>query len=181
MMVYHERQSKQLCALHVLNNLLQDENAFSKAKLDAICLQLAPNSSRWWNPHRSPFGWGNYDVNVMMTALQNKQFDCLWFDKRKDVTHIRPSAVVGFILNVPSASRLASWLPSSIAAQKHWIAVRQVDGVYYNLDSNLAMPECIGEANALLEFLQRELSQQQRELLLVVEQTTSKEQLWKSS
>lgn len=30
--VYHERQSRQLCALHVLNNLFQAANAFDQAQ-----------------------------------------------------------------------------------------------------------------------------------------------------
>lgn len=37
--VYHERQVKELCALHALNNLLQDESAFSQQDLDRICEQ----------------------------------------------------------------------------------------------------------------------------------------------
>ena len=101
--IYHERQSRQLCALHVLNNLLQvnihihvdylilpdllsyfflKEKAFTKAQLDDICTQLAPDN-QWWNPHRSPLGLGNYDVNVMMAALQGKDCQAIWFDKRK--------------------------------------------------------------------------------------------------
>ena len=63
-----------------LNN---KERAFSKADLDDICLQLSPESSAWWNPHRSPIGLGNYDVNVMMAALQIKDCQAIWFDKRK--------------------------------------------------------------------------------------------------
>ena len=35
--VYHEKQQLQLCALHVLNNLLQEQKAFTKADLDQIC------------------------------------------------------------------------------------------------------------------------------------------------
>ena len=80
--IYHERQSLQLCALHVVNNLMQQQE-FSKSELDAICLELAPDSYPWWNPHRSPLGLGNYDVNVIMTALQRRGFDTVWFDKRR--------------------------------------------------------------------------------------------------
>merc|ERR1719376_1285538 len=64
-----------MCALHVLNNLFQDPAAFSKAGLDAICQELSPTS--WLNPHKSALGLGNYDVNVVMMALQktgSKQF-----------------------------------------------------------------------------------------------------------
>ena len=37
MAIYHEKQSRELCALHALNNLLQDRTAFCKNDLDAIC------------------------------------------------------------------------------------------------------------------------------------------------
>lgn len=80
--IYHERQSKQLCALHALNNLFQDPKAFSKKDLDVICSELAPNS-RLFNPHRSAFGLGCYDVNVIIAALSKKLFEVIWFDKRR--------------------------------------------------------------------------------------------------
>lgn len=35
--IYHEKQVKELCALHALNNLFQDKNAFNKQMLDNIC------------------------------------------------------------------------------------------------------------------------------------------------
>lgn len=56
--VYHERQSRQLCALHALNNLFQNSRAFDKHDLDLICKTLAPES-RILNPHRSALGIGN--------------------------------------------------------------------------------------------------------------------------
>ena len=37
--IYHERQVRELCALHALNNLFQDKTAFSKKELDNICLR----------------------------------------------------------------------------------------------------------------------------------------------
>ena len=37
--IYHEKQIKELCALHALNNLFQDGEAFSKQDLDDICLK----------------------------------------------------------------------------------------------------------------------------------------------
>ena len=79
--IYHERQSRQLCALHVLNNLFQDEKAFAKSDLDEICRRLNPEA--WINPHKSMLGLGNYDANVIMTALEEKGYKMRWFDKRK--------------------------------------------------------------------------------------------------
>ena len=69
-----------LCAVHSLNNLFQDRNAYSKEDLDAISYQLSPDS--FVNPHKNMLGLGNYDVNVMMVALQQKNYEVVWFDKR---------------------------------------------------------------------------------------------------
>lgn len=100
--VYHERQIRELCALHTLNNLFQgktlydfskiqlsfveivqhlERGFFTKLQLDEICKQLSPNE--WINPHRSMLGLGNYDINVIMSALENRGYEATWFDKRK--------------------------------------------------------------------------------------------------
>ena len=78
--VYHEVQSRQLCAMHVLNCLFQRPE-FDQAQLDNICRNLSPDA--WINPHKSMLGLGNYDVNVVMSALQGKDYETKWFDKRK--------------------------------------------------------------------------------------------------
>lgn len=80
MEIYHERQRQMLCAVHALNNLFQDGNAYSKADLDAISYSLSPDS--FVNPHKNVLGLGNYDVNVLMAALQLKEYEAVWFDKR---------------------------------------------------------------------------------------------------
>lgn len=79
-------QVKELCALHALNNLFQECGAFSKTELDAICYSLSPNV--WINPHKSLLGLGNYDINVIMAALQRKGYEAVWFDKRKWVVQL---------------------------------------------------------------------------------------------
>lgn len=78
--IYHEKQSMMLCAVHALNNLLQDPKAFSKASMDSICYNLSPDT--YINPHKNPLGLGNYDVNVLMAALSSKDYETIWFDKR---------------------------------------------------------------------------------------------------
>lgn len=37
--IYHEKQVKELCALHALNNVFQ-ERFFTKATLDELCVEL---------------------------------------------------------------------------------------------------------------------------------------------
>lgn len=57
------------------------KGTFTKSELDDICVQLSPDE--WINPHKSMLGLGQYDVNVIMSALQLRGYDAIWFDKRK--------------------------------------------------------------------------------------------------
>ncbi|XP_066998353.1 josephin-like protein isoform X2 [Anabrus simplex] len=139
--IYHEKQVKELCALHALNNLFQENNAFSKSELDSICYSLSPNV--WINPHKSLLGLGNYDINVIMAALQRKGCEAIWFDKRKDPNCLNLRNILGFILNVPSDYKLGFVLLP--LRRRHWVAIRQIQGNYYNLDSKLEAPQLIGK------------------------------------
>ncbi|KAM7343793.1 josephin domain containing [Cochliomyia hominivorax] len=167
--VYHERQIRQLCALHTLNNLFQSHEAFTKEQLDQICTNLNPNV--WLNPHRSMLGLGNYDINVIMQALQLRNCEAAWFDKRKDPECIDLSVIVGFILNVPSDYKFGFiTLP---LRKRHWIAVRAINGKYYNLDSKLQAPECIGTEQELLIYLKQQLQSNDRELFVIIESSNN--------
>ena len=161
--IYHEKQSRHLCALHTLNNLFQKPDAFTKTLLDDLCLQLTPNS--WINPHRSVFGLGNYDVNVVMAALAKKDCDMVWWDKRRKITTQDISSTMGLILNLPSPNKVGGLLFPF--RTKHWLAIRQFDSVYYNLDSKLPSPEIIGDVHQLIEHLTRHLNEDDCELFLV--------------
>ena len=174
--IYHEKQSRQLCALHVLNNLFQDPNAFTKSDLDAICTRLSPNT--WINPHKSILGLGNYDVNILMTGLQDWGYKTIWFDKRKSVGTINFENVYGLILNVPSNYKVFGVMPIPYN-NKHWLAIKHFNNKgYYNLDSNLPKPLYIGEKQDLVELLKTELSSSEKELLIVVQEETEATQLW---
>uniref|UniRef100_A0A2C9K6S3 Josephin-2 n=1 Tax=Biomphalaria glabrata TaxID=6526 RepID=A0A2C9K6S3_BIOGL len=173
--LYHERQVKELCALHALNNLMQKKDAFTKKDLDDICLRLSPDT--FINPHRSMLGLGNYDVNVIMAALQEKGYETIWFDKRKKVNVLIPDKIMGFILNTPTDYKLGFVkLPIH---RKHWIAIRWLNGKYMNLDSKLDAPCAIGDEASLLEYLGSELSNGDKELLLVVEKEVYDNSLWR--
>ncbi|XP_030377216.1 josephin-like protein isoform X2 [Scaptodrosophila lebanonensis] len=138
---------------------------YTKAELDEICCNLSPNV--WINPHRSVLGLGNYDVNVIMTALQLRSCEAVWFDKRKDPSCINLDVIVGFILNIPSDYKLG--IITLPLRKRHWIAVRRIEERYYNLDSKLSLPECIGNEADVLQFLREQLMTNERELFLVLE------------
>ncbi|CAK8682356.1 unnamed protein product [Clavelina lepadiformis] len=173
--VYHERQHFELCALHALNNVFQDPQAFSKEQLDEICSRLSPDTML--NPHKSMLGTGNYDVNVIMAGLQSKGHAAVWWDKRRSLERLCLKNIKGFILNVPSS---IGWgLLTIPLKRRHWIAVRSVDRVFYNLDSKLKQPEIIGEVVALRKFLTKKLSSKNCEMLLVVSMEIEMTKGWK--
>lgn len=64
-----------------LNRISLERGTFTKFQLDQICSSLSPDE--WINPHRSFLGLGNYDVNVILSAVQLKGYEAVWFDKRK--------------------------------------------------------------------------------------------------
>lgn len=171
--IYHERQVKELCALHALNNLFQDRNAFNKQTLDNICHSLSPDNLV--NPHKSMLGLGNYDVNVLMSALQQKGYEAIWFDKRKDPSSIDFSRIVGLILNIPSEMK---FLPLRLN-RKHWIAIKEIGNTFYNLDSKLDHPHAIGKETELVLYLREQIRSKDREIFVVVSQEVERSSLWR--
>ncbi|XP_011503408.1 PREDICTED: josephin-2 [Ceratosolen solmsi marchali] len=171
--IYHERQIKELCALHALNNLFQ-ERGFSKQELDQICYNLSPDV--WINPHKSLLGCGNYDINVIMTALQRRGCEAVWFDKRRDTNCLYLNNIEGFILNVPTEYKLGFVLLP--LKRRHWIALKRIDGAFYNLDSKLDTPQLIGTDSDILAYLKEQMESKEKELFLVVTQEVENNQGW---
>lgn len=179
MNIYHEKQKKELCALHVLNNLLQDGAAFSKSDLDVICAELTP-TSLWWNPHCSALGTGNYDVNVISKALHNKGYDMTWYDKRRNPDCLVLSEIKGFIVNTPNDMMVGSLKIPLPFQRRHWIAMREVNNDYYNLDSKLPAPACIGKAGDMLAYLRHLISVASDEIFVVVTTEVSENVSWRN-
>ncbi|XP_043472722.1 josephin-2 [Leptopilina heterotoma] len=171
--IYHERQVKELCALHALNNLFQ-ERGFSKQELDQICYSLSPDV--WINPHKSLLGLGNYDINVIMAALQRRGCEAVWFDKRRDPSCLCLKNIQGFILNVPTEYKLGFVLLP--LKRRHWVALKKIDGAFYNLDSKLDAPQLIGKDSELLAYLKDQIDSREKELFLVVSREVDSNQGW---
>ncbi|CAK9808141.1 Josephin-like protein [Anthophora plagiata] len=171
--IYHEKQVKELCALHALNNLFQ-ERGFSRQELDQICYSLSPDV--WINPHKSLLGLGNYDINVIMAALQRRGREAVWFDKRRDPKCLCLDNIEGFILNVPTEYKLGFVLLP--LKRRHWIALKKIHGAFYNLDSKLDSPQLIGKENDLLTYLKDQIHSKEKELFLVVSREIDSNQGW---
>ncbi|KAG4966347.1 hypothetical protein GLYMA_14G192300v4 [Glycine max] len=157
--VYHERQRLQFCLVHSLNSLFQQKDAFTRAKLNAISERLAledSNSETWtplsvlFKPHHNVLT-GNYDINVLIAALEEKGKSVLWHDHRKGASSIDVDApedvLMGVVINVALKRFAGIW------RSRHWIALRKIDGVWYNLDSDLAAPQPFLDTYKVREFL----------------------------
>lgn len=56
--------------------------------------------------------------------------------------------IFGFILNIPNEQSFwRSVMSLFTASKRHWIAVRQIDSLYYNFDSKLKDPAVIGDVS----------------------------------
>lgn len=177
--IYHEKQRLQFCLLHALNNLLQGRESFTRTQLDAIAKDLAlidPSKDPWnplsvvWKPHHNVLT-GNYDINVLFAALEGKGKSVVWYDRRNGASSMdltdSADSLTGIILNKPVRKLRGLW------RSRHWLALRKINGVWYNLDSDLACPLPFEKGDEeLKEFLDQSLKQG-GEVLMVFEGNSS--------
>ncbi|CAA7038063.1 unnamed protein product [Microthlaspi erraticum] len=132
--IYHERQRLQFCLLHCLNNLFQEKDAFTRESLNSIAEKLVaddPNKETWTplffllKPHHNTLT-GNYDVNVMIAALEGKGKSVGWHDKRNGASSIDldSDTLMGIVLNIPVKRYGGLW------RGRHWVVMRKIDGVW---------------------------------------------------
>ncbi|KAH0636265.1 hypothetical protein KY290_036697 [Solanum tuberosum] len=159
--IYHERQRLQFCLLHSLNNLFQGKDTFTRSDLNKIAEKLDvddPNKGSWnpvslvFRPHHNEIT-GNYDINVLIAALQQKAKTVVWHDKRNGASSIgldgTDDRLMGIVLNVPVTKFSGLW------RSRHWVTLRCIQGVWYNLDSDFIAPYAFKDTQQLREFLDR--------------------------
>ncbi|CAA0833540.1 Josephin-like protein [Striga hermonthica] len=157
--IYHERQKLQFCLLHSLNNLYQEKDAFTRAYLNAVAEKLDledPNKSARtplsvvFKSHHNVFT-GNYDINVLIAALKERGKVVTWHDRRCGASSIdldQPEdKLFGIIVNVPVRRYGGLW------RSRHWIALRKIERVWYNLDSDFTTPYAFRNTDEIREFL----------------------------
>ncbi|KAL1829048.1 hypothetical protein ACET3Z_007460 [Daucus carota] len=162
--VYHEKQRLQFCLLHSLNNLFQEKDAFTRADLDAIAEKLVlddPTRGKWtplsliFKPHHNAVT-GNYDINVLIAALEGKGKRVVWHDRRNGAASLdldgSQDKLMGIVLNVPERKYGGLW------RSRHWVALRRIEEVWYNLDSDFAVPSTYKDTEEVREFLDRAIS-----------------------
>ena len=84
--------------------------------------------------------------------------------------------VYGLILNFPS--KLSMGFVNIPFSRKHWIAIRQIANIYYNLDSKLIAPLLLGDESALKTYLRDQFHKSERLLFLVVTPEVAHNRSW---
>ncbi|CAI0475578.1 unnamed protein product [Linum tenue] len=139
--------------------LLQQKDAFTRPSLNSIAEKLIlddPNKQGWtpfsvvFKPHHNAFT-GNYDINVLISALEEKGKTVVWHDRRNGASTIDlenpQGSLYGIVLNVPVRRYVGLW------KGRHWVAMRKIDGVWYNLDSDLRHPVAFEDSEEVRGFL----------------------------
>lgn len=150
---YHEKQEWEMCLIHSLNALFGFKK-YSIKDMDRICQQLAPD--KIINPHKSIWQTGNYDANVLMMALEENGVDAQWFDSRKARSELTLkdsflcpkgySEFLGFIVNNTHKKMI-------VFNRRHWLTIKRIDGVWFNIDSKAKGPKPYGSDEHLEQWL----------------------------
>ncbi|XP_039145849.1 josephin-like protein isoform X1 [Dioscorea cayenensis subsp. rotundata] len=146
-----------------ISRRIPEKDAFTRAELDAIADKLVlddVNKDKWtpfsfiFKPHHNILT-GNYDVNVLIAALEAKGKKVVWHDHRTGSSSIKlvDDSLTGMMLNVPTKKFGGLW------RSRHWVAFRKIHGIWYNLDSDLKAGKPFQNDEHVLEYLDNIISQ----------------------
>ena len=95
---------------------------------------------------------------------------------KRDLNILDLAHIYGFIIN--KTHKLRCFGIEVPFKQRHWSAVRNMNGCFYDLDSKLDEPKCIGGSEKVLTFLRSEMACQKTELFLVVASLVAETKTW---
>lgn len=131
-------------------------------------LQLDDPNQTSWTPLSVVFKshhnvlTGNYDINVLIAALEGRGKNVVWHDRRCGAAMINlDNKLFGIVVNVPVRRYGGLW------KGRHWIALRRVDNIWYNLDSDFSEPYEFKNSEEIRDFLDGVISSK-GEILLVM-------------
>jgi len=102
-----------------------------------------------------------------MMALQSKDLSSRWHDQRRKVTDINLHLCSGLLVNVEERGRIFN--------SHHWYTIRKIGQSYFDLDSKLQEPCCLGTQEEALRHLQQKQQQQMTQIIMVMANATIQE------
>ena len=146
------------CGLHSLNNLFQIPKLFTYDHLESIVREY--DNRKFFNEYRTLW-LGNYDLRILIEAINRCGFDVRQIDiyNRESISQIPWDHYFGLLINLNGT---------------HWFTIKNLNGIYYNLDSTLRKPVQIGQKNHLIEYLKRLIHRIRTVYLFAVTMKTDK-------
>lgn len=108
------------------------DKIFQKEDLTKICSQLSQDII---NPYKSVFG-GDYDVTVLIVALQEIGYPVRWLKKTESLDEVLSVVMLkGLLINTLQKSMGAQLLKLINQSGRHWTCMRKIGEQLVLLDS----------------------------------------------
>lgn len=145
------------CGLHSLNNLFQTPKLFTRDHLEIFVKEY--DKRTFFNDYRTLF-FGDYDLRILIRAIDRLGFDTKQIDLYNGSSlHDLPwDDYFGLLINLNG---------------KHWLTIKNLQGIYYNLDSTLRKPMSIGTRDDLIAYLIQLIRRTSMVYLFIVTQQKS--------
>ncbi len=155
--IYHEKQRLKRCGLHSLNNLFQIPKLFTNHHLESIVHEY--DKRKIFNDYRTLW-LGNYDLRILIEAINRCGFNVRQINiyHGEAIDQLPWDSYFGLLINLNGA---------------HWFTIKNLNGIYYNLDSTLRKPIEIGQKQDLIQYLIRLIQRTQTVYLFVVSEQTN--------
>jgi josephin len=142
------------CGLHSLNNLFQIPKLFTHHHLESIVHEY--DKRKFFNDYRTLW-LGNYDLRILISAINRCGFDVRQIDiyHGESIYTLRWDLFFGLLINLNGT---------------HWFTIKNLNGIYYNLDSTLRKPIQIGQKEDLIKYLCRLIHRTRLIYLFIVTQ-----------
>lgn len=166
--VYHEKQSRWRCGIHAVNAILKGP-VYAPSDFDTIADSLLVQPRwPWSHPHRSVFGMGEYDVNVLLVALEKRNIVGSWMRDRNLSTILSKLGddVCGFLVNVESKHWARKFVDHFASPARHWVAVVKYEDKFHLVDSKAAAAIALHSEEDLETYLQEVWEEKGHILLL---------------
>ncbi len=140
------------CGLHSLNNLFQTPKLFTHNNLETIVRKY--DKRTFFNDYRTLW-LGNYDLRILIEAINQYGYNVRQIDiyQGESLDQLPWNSLFGLLINLNGA---------------HWFTIKNLNEIYYNLDSTLRKPKQIGDKNDLIHYLNRLIHRTRTVYLFVV-------------
>jgi josephin len=140
------------CGLHSLNNLFQSPKLFTSHYLETIVRKY--DKRKFFNDYRTLW-LGNYDLRILIEAINQFGYNVRQIDiyHGASLDQLPWDLLFGLLINLNGT---------------HWFTIKNLNGIYYNLDSTLRKPKQIGDKNDLISYLDRLIRRTQTVYLFIV-------------